>query len=896
MRNKFLLFIVATIVSSNLFAAEGKITGKVIAENQNNELSYVTVAVGPNSGTYTNNQGTFTIENLEYGNYQVAISYIGFEKIVIDNIKITEEVKIADLGTIKLKESSIRIPEVTVVAINTNYNEKYKSSNNVISNEVLKQSQPIGTEEALKTQPGVNVSGDMGISNRLNIGIRGSYPRRSGKLLLLEDGTPIAPAPYLAPEAYYNPPSDRLDGIEIIKGADILTYGPNTMYGVVNYITKRPPLKPALSLNLTGGENGYHSEFITYGGTWNNVGAELQVLNKHFDGFQLNSGSDIFNTTAKVFADFGKRSSAYLKLNYHQENSKATYSGLTPLTFRLDPKQNPFDADDLITKRYAADMVYNFKLTEKLISSTKVYGSQFTRDWWRQNPVLKKASDVKGYVSDEIYAGKYSYLDGQTFTSDDYVRVGSIVNKRENTTARNRLFRVAGAQETLKLNLISGNISNNIELGLRAHTEQFFNQEQKNDSSRFSRSGKIVKDEKYLLNAASAYLKNEFIAGKFSITPAVRFEMIEMRKFDMLTLSADPNNDGSKYFGSQKNTFDQIIPGVSLNYKLIDSISRSLSVYGGAYRGYTPPTSEVGFYAVEDEGTVNTKPAKNAELNMLPEISNNFEGGMRGYFFNNGINGQLTYFNNSISNYYAPGRSEAFQTLGSVNISGVEAGVSFSMKEFINPENQNLKIGVSYTYLNSIITGGKLIDSDLLAAKHTDATKEEIISEINANHNGYQVYFMGSSADSLVTRELTTTDFSKIKKVEMVFGKDGIYGNKVPYVPEGILNLSLAYGIKGFSIGGNYNMVSTQYTDYLNLDNETAEGAIGKLPGYSTIDLNTSYDFSSAKYCFIDGLSIFVAAKNITNEVYKASRLHRVSSGIMPGGFRQVNAGIRVNF
>jgi Fe(3+) dicitrate transport protein len=41
-------------------------------------------------------------------------------------------------------------------------------------------------------------------------------------------------------------------------------------------------------------------------------------------------------------------------------------------------------------------------------------------------------------------------------------------------------------------------------------------------------------------------------------------------------------------------------------------------------------------------------------------------------------------------------------------------------------------------------------------------------------------------------------------------------------------------------------------------------------------------------------MSLFLSGKNITDEVYKASRLHRVSSGIMPGGFRQLNAGIKI--
>ena len=38
---------------------------------------------------------------------------------------------------------------------------------------------------------------------------------------------------------YYNPPAERIDEIEVIKGAASLEYGPQTMGGVVNYTINR---------------------------------------------------------------------------------------------------------------------------------------------------------------------------------------------------------------------------------------------------------------------------------------------------------------------------------------------------------------------------------------------------------------------------------------------------------------------------------------------------------------------------------------------------------------------------------------------------------------------------------------------------------------------------------
>lgn len=876
--------------------AQGTIKGKVLDQETNEGLMFANVQLIPGNGTTTNEKGEFTIENLEFGRYEVMVSHICYEKFIVGTVLLSAEKPVADLGNVAVTPKSTTLPEFVFVSHSAPFEFGEGSTNNIINKMDILQAQPVGTEELLKTVAGVNVAGDMGISNRLNVGIRGSYPRRSDKVLILEDGNPIAPAPYLAPSAYYNPPTERLDGIEVHKGADILTYGPNSMYGAINYITRRPPLKPGLSAHLTGGQRGYHSQYITYGGTWNNIGAELQILNKHFDGFQDNTGTDIFNMTSKVYGNFGEKSTAFIKLNYHQEKSKATYSGQTPLTFALDPSQNPFDADDLTTRRYAVDLGHNFQAGKNLLLISRAYAHQFSRDWWRQNTTLINAADASTYLGETIFDERYSYLAGKTFGDDDWVRVGKITNGREGTKARNRVFRVAGLREALRFNYGTGAANHQLEVGATMQVEQFLNQEIKSDSSRFARSGTLSKDEKYLLEATSAYIKHQTEWGKFTITPMARFEYIRMRKFNLLSIATDPLNDGSKNFGAKTNTFSTFLPGVMMNYTLTDTGKNQLELLASAYQGYTPPTTSSGFIGVDEEGNVDTSP-EDEDINMQAETSNSAEFGLRGSLCDQVLQMQVVGFYNQISNFYSAGRKEAFETLGGVDISGVEFGANLNLARWFKMQEHNsLDLNVNYTWLNSKIMSGKLADSDLFKAKHTDATKQELIDKINTERGGYTVYFAGATGDSLITRELTVDDFDAIETLEFEFGEGMIASNRAPYTPNHVISVGLNYGINGFRIGASIHYVGEQFTDYLNFTNETAEGAIGKLDAYQTIDFNMSYTFKSEKSKFVDGMMLFVSGKNLADNVYVASRLHRVSSGIMPGGFRQVNGGLRFSF
>jgi outer membrane receptor for Fe3+-dicitrate len=66
--------------------------------------------------------------------------------------------------------------------------------------------------------PGVNVRDEEGFGLRPNIGIRGTNPTRSTKVLLLEDGLPLSYAPYGDNASYYHPPVERYESIEVLKG------------------------------------------------------------------------------------------------------------------------------------------------------------------------------------------------------------------------------------------------------------------------------------------------------------------------------------------------------------------------------------------------------------------------------------------------------------------------------------------------------------------------------------------------------------------------------------------------------------------------------------------------------------------------------------------------------
>ena len=222
--------------------------------------------------------GTFSLPDLDAGKYELVATCLGFEDF-------TRELTVQEVQSsieVALLSNPIELAPIEIVGESPVVNRKRGGAVSRLALEAVSLIRPLGTQELLELVPGINGFADDGFGNsRLSIGIRGLNPRRSSRVLLLEDGVPIQPAVYVYPNAYYNPPSERIEAMEIIKGSSAIRFGPQTMGGVINYITRKPGGSAGLDNQLTVGSNGYYSLFSEWrGGFSERLKSDLQLLYK----------------------------------------------------------------------------------------------------------------------------------------------------------------------------------------------------------------------------------------------------------------------------------------------------------------------------------------------------------------------------------------------------------------------------------------------------------------------------------------------------------------------------------------------------------------------------------------------------------------------------------------
>jgi len=342
--------------------------------------------------TKTGDDGGYRVDDLLAGDYQVSARREGFS-LAAQTLTLHSE-RGLDF-TLRPGQLAADVSVVsTQLAATQEEQTRIPGSVEIIDARTLEISRPFNFNEALRKAPGVYTRDEEGFGLRPSIGIRGLDPNRSAKILLLEDGVPLGHAPYGDTDAYYHPPIERYNGIEILKGSSQITHGPNTLAGTINYITPNPPEGAenfSGSLTLLGGNrnyfNGYASAGASFGEGAGRTGLLFDFLRKQGQGARENMRfglNDVLIKTVTKLTENGTQTLGF-KFNYYGEDSNITYSGLTLAEFTANPRFNPFRNDFFNGDHFGGSVMYTNAINSRAVFTATIYGSDFNRDWWRQS-------------------------------------------------------------------------------------------------------------------------------------------------------------------------------------------------------------------------------------------------------------------------------------------------------------------------------------------------------------------------------------------------------------------------------------------------------------------------------------------------------------------------------
>lgn len=566
-----------------------------VVDAKNAPLGYATVQLeGTNKGGHTDPNGQIVLANLKSCKYTIKISSIGYATIKKQvEVKAGESLELAVI----LEEDLYAMPGITIIGQKERLFAKIPGAVSYIDQQELNLAKPLSGNEIMRRVPGVHIVDEEGIGMRINIGIRGLDPDRSRSVLMLEDGIPVALAPYGEPEMYYTPAIDRMQGVEILKGSGQILYGPQTIGGVINYITADPPDEPQGSLKLRGGQNGFLSSMLSYGTSFDNSGFNVQYLRKQADNigptwFRINDFTSKFKVKLSEISTIG------IKLNVYDELSNSTYIGLTQTMFDKGGedfvKMAPDDRLDV--SRYSASLNHELRFNEKMKLTTTVFGYNTVRNWQRQD--FSTGGTMPGNATGVVW--------GDTDVPGGYIYM------RNSTGNRNRQFKVAGIEPRFVYDYMLGSIENNLQAGVR-YLHEVANEQRVNGKKYNASSGDLTEDEIRTGNAFSAYIQNKFfLSSKLSAHAGVRFENFDYERDIRRRNFGSGVRDTLLIASSGVNA---IIPGAGFNYAL----SPDVVFFGGVHKGFAPPR-------VKDAITGNGDP-----IELDAENSSNYELGLRMY-------------------------------------------------------------------------------------------------------------------------------------------------------------------------------------------------------------------------------------------------------------------------
>ncbi|WP_111979260.1 TonB-dependent receptor family protein [Algibacillus agarilyticus] len=452
----------------------------------------------------------------------------------------------------------------------------------------------------LSTVPGVNIREEDGYGLRPNIGLRGSTPERSKKITLMEDGVLIGPSPYSAPAAYYFPMISKMTAVEVFKGPAAIKYGPNTVSGAINLVTREIPEDFDMGIDLAYGSDNYTKAHAFHGETAGKWGYLVEGLLTQADGFKTIDNSDAdtgFDKTdlmAKLKYDLSSTNTDQfieLKVSKTAETSNETYLGLSDDDFN----QNPY-------RRYAASQVGlmdwdhdTIQLThfidfQSVDVTTRVYRHKFSRSWQKVKGFGNNAPSIQTVLLDPDASGNQDYYLRLSGQEDGKIVVGN----------NDRRYVSQGIQSDFGFKFNTAHIEHIIDAGIRVHQDEILRDHFEQDFNMLAGTmqnpqNKIfttVDQEKS--TTLALYIQDTIKLDNLTLTTGVRREYIKTHYQNR----SDNANAKDDWLDKE---FSIILPSVSAFY----AMNNDWGLFAGVHQGFVPSSPKQNDVDVDAEKSVN---------------------------------------------------------------------------------------------------------------------------------------------------------------------------------------------------------------------------------------------------------------------------------------------------
>lgn len=376
---KLLLLILISSLGLTTVSSQFRIHGKVL-NTLNEPLVGATVAIhGSTIGTVTDDQGSYKIKNLKSGQYELAISYLGYET-QLKSIRLSADAQIDFI----LQTSSIMSEEVIISSIKAG-NTTPVAKTNITKEELNRQNTADDIPLLLSMTPSVVSSTESGIGiGYSSMRVRGTDATR---INVTVNGVPLNDAESQG-VFWVNMPdfSSSVDEVQIQRGVGTSTNGAAAFGASINFNTSSYHTKPYAEITSTAGS------FNTFK---NSVNMSTGLLN---DKFSFDFRYSDLQTDGYVDYAFSDHKSLYMSGSMHLKNSflKAniihgdqktgiSWWGIDDATLATDRTYNPAGqyTDEDGNERYYKDQTDNYIQTHY-----QLFYSQNLNSHWLLNTAL----------------------------------------------------------------------------------------------------------------------------------------------------------------------------------------------------------------------------------------------------------------------------------------------------------------------------------------------------------------------------------------------------------------------------------------------------------------------------------------------------------------------------